>query len=154
VVELPQSDTDPKVLSGSAEWYKPSGLPSQTYYPAGFRIPLELFGELLPAITATSPAQNARSAASAHEITVFGGNLAQAISKSVSPFPGGTQNFGGDEQMVFSVRPSGKFSGSFIDSESRERRRFIGASLPTSQIGGGFFLGSDEGGGVVLSPAP
>lgn len=151
VVQFPASNEDPKVLSGSAEWSKPAGLKKQKFYPAGFRLPLDIAGEPALGAGGTGSTLPPRDGKTALELTLFGGDLPTPLAKRITAAGNGSiQLIPGDERLKFQLRPNGRFSGSFLDGTAAERRRFVGTLLPTRGVGAGFFLGGNESGGVFL----
>jgi hypothetical protein len=55
--------------------------------------------------------------------------------------------------IVFSVA-NGSFRGSFVDPADGKKRTLKGVALPNQQQGRGFFLGSDQGGRVLVTDQP
>ncbi|MGV3531330.1 MAG: hypothetical protein ACO1QR_03100, partial [Chthoniobacteraceae bacterium] len=148
--------TDGEVAAGgTAEWIKPPTAGRKKLYPAGFHLKLEVVGEAVGSAPAASVAAVARAAAPTanRELTLFAGNLAEPVVRTFlptqSPAP---QALAGQGRLKISLKRDGRFSGSFDDTDRSTRRRFMGAYLPTHDVGAGFFLGSNEAGGVILEP--
>ncbi len=152
-VQFPTSGGVPATLSGAAEWRKPAMTAAAGFYPAGFRLTLSVTGELVSGRVALPLASQVQSTSSGQEVVVFGGNLVEPIRRDVEfTKSGALRTVPGDEQMKLSVRADGKITGSFVDLPLSGPRRLRGAFLFSEGVGGGFFLGTSEGGGVVFQP--
>ena len=155
--ESAMAQTDLLRWTGSLHWTKPAGS-TGLYGQAG----LINVAASLSGVPYLPPAANARvlsdltTSNGAATITLSAGNLASAISKGVTVDAKNKVTVampGADKLSVKVVAKAGLFSGSFLDGSSR--RKFQGIfvqDIVRSQVGDGFFLGTDVAGRVSIEP--
>jgi hypothetical protein len=139
-------------IDGEMTWVQPA-IYNATYYPAGFQGNILARGGPYVAPSSTSPALRWTNGV----FQISGGNLTMPLVNSVTLSPTGnlTSNGGSISNLTFGLnRNTGAFSGHFRDPQTGGFRNYYGALFQNQDIGGGFFLGSSQGGLVRLEAAP
>jgi len=142
----------PRGIIGDLVWIKPAQF-NATYYPSGFEGIVAATGSPYLRPSATNAALNWTSGI----FRISGGNLSAPHANSVALSPAGklTSNGGTISNLTFSLNPNtGIFSGRFRDPETARTRYYYGALIQNEGIGGGYFLGANQGGLVQLEAAP
>jgi len=143
-------------------WFKPAKAKAK-YYPAGWAdgIRTDLIGSkliipkglpvvsILPGLAATDLDGNAG-------VTFTEGGLSSGgLPKAVNIDPKNkVQVIAPDvDHLALSLSGAqGRFSGSFVLPSSGKKASYRGVILQKQQVGGGFFLGTDQSGAVVVRP--
>jgi hypothetical protein len=139
-------------IFGDAVWIQPA-IFNATYYPAGFEGNVSVTGGRYLGASSTNAALSWTSGV----LRISDGNLAAPLMNSITLSPLGklTDNGGTISNLTFSLnRNTGIFSGQFRDPQAKRNRNYFGALVQEEDVGGGFFLGSNQGGRVSLEPAP
>lgn len=144
--------TPARDIFGDLVWIKPAQF-NATYYPAGFQgTPLASGGPYVPP-SASSPALDWTTGIFA----AADGNLPSPLANSIALSATGklTNNGGTLTNLTFALnRNTGIFNGRFRDPQSGRTRYYYGALFQNEDIGGGYFLGSNQGGWVRLQSSP
>lgn len=137
-------------LTGLLTWSKPSQLTSR-YYPNGFTNPVQLIGSRYFAPVA--PTDSAMNFSTGH-VALTGGDLAAPLTNHITVGLGGKiANDTPENKMTLTLaRPTGLLKGRVAPSGGARPISFKGAWLQKSNIGGGFFLGTSQGGHVSIQP--
>jgi hypothetical protein len=80
------------------------------------------------------------------------GNFQQSITNQIALVPEKQQTDQNGATLTFNTS-SGLFKGSVMNPETGEPIAVHGAILQNQNMGAGFFLGTNESGSVILSPA-
>lgn len=137
---------------GDLVWIKPARF-NATYYPAGFEGTVPAIGGPYVPPSTSSPALDWTSGIFVAADGNFSAPLVNSITLSST---GKLTNNGGDMvNLSFSLnRNTGVFSGRFRDPQSGRTPSYSGALFQNEGIGGGHFLGSNQGGLVQLQATP
>jgi hypothetical protein len=136
-------------ISGSLNWIKPAQ-PTAGFYPAGFT----------NVTTASGSAYQFDNEApildfSFGQISFTGGDLAQSFANQVVLGAGGSfTNLSANALNLSLADSSGLLSGSVVDPSTGRLIPFSGVVLQKENFGAGFFLGTNQGGQVLLAPTP
>ena len=145
------------VIGSSLNWLKPSGLPGQTNYLAGFSETKNLLGaRFLPPPRST----NALNWTTNGAVLLDGGQLSFTISNSLAITGRKLSPVDNTNQIALSFdlarnkSANGKLSGSFLHPVTRKTTRLKGVILqmPDGDTGHGWFIGTDESGFLDLRP--
>ncbi len=139
-------------LYGELSWTKP-GLPGARYYPAGFTNAMDIVGSVYEPRGTNRVLQIDMGT-----VTFEGGNLAGAFTNLATlGAKNKLTNLTTNQPLIFNITvPTGLFTGSVKVNDSGVDRKLIfkGALLQRQNLGGGFFLGTDESGPVRFEPQP
>ena len=138
-------------LEGVVAWIKPAGTGTKLY-PDGFDWPYD------------APSCNAFGSAFANQTPLMGwtnglvvlqnGNLAQSLTNGFEL--GSNNQVTGDGSLKLTLATSGPkaglFSGSVLNPATKKAVSFNGALLQNRNLGYGVFLGTNQGGSVVVGP--
>jgi len=139
-------------IIGDFVWNTPPNY-NATYYPAGFAGPVPAFGGIYVAPSATNSVLSWTDGV----FELADGNLSAPLVNQITLSPDGklTSNSGPIEKLTFSLnRKTGVFNGRFREPQSGISRSYFGAVVQFDDLGGGYFLGLNQGGLVSLLPAP
>jgi hypothetical protein len=139
-------------IFGDAVWIQPP-IFNATYYPAGFEGDVRARGGPYLGASSTNSALSWTNGT----FRASDGNLPAPIMNSITLSPTGTltSHGGSISNLTFSLnRNTGVFSGRFRDPQNGRFRNYYGALFQDEDIGGGFFLGSNQGGRVSLQSLP
>jgi hypothetical protein len=140
-------------IGGDVIWLKPAG--SSGSYPGGFTNLINSVGSPYH-----KPATGARVLdwnSGLGQFSISGGGLSQSWTNDIRlELNNRVTNLSGPK-LTLSVTPStGLFRGTFVDPDSHKSQPFQGVLLlfQDSNIGIGYFLGSNQSGEIRLGPAP
>jgi len=132
----------------NAMWFRTDS--DGKFYPGGFTNALTIVG------SAFAPDNNATLLGLTNlEVTLSGGDLANALTNSVSPSANGkfTADAGGISGLTLSLNPAtGVIRGSFTDPVTTESDRIKGVVFQEQTNAGGFFLRATNSGNFLLTP--
>jgi len=136
-----QPDTD---LSGFGSWIK-APQPAGKFYPAGFTLgPIALVGSKY-SFTAGVPLVSWTDG----QIVLEDGNLAQSVTNGLS-IDANNKITGTNKLAVSFTTATGLFHGTVLNPDTGKPIAVNGALLQKQNIGYGYFLGTNQTGGVVL----
>jgi fibronectin type 3 domain-containing protein len=135
---MSQSDCD-----GAIDWIR-NALATSTFYSGGFTVPVELLG----AKYAAPPV-----ASGTGTMTLSGGDLGSAINDSLTISTKAKVTVDAAGTSVSLVPGTGAFAGKFPDPVTNKKKTFSGViyQKPSAE-GFGLFLGTDQSGGVQITP--
>jgi hypothetical protein len=143
------SFTNAPVLEGSLSWIK-LPLAGQTFYPNGFTNQMPLLGS---AYTEPSAGQRALDITNG-TVLLQDGNLAAPVTYGVSLSTNNTFVVAEPNLQSFTLRLSsrtGILKGSFLNPGNSNKLTVIpGVILQNQNLGGGFFLGVNQSGSMIL----
>jgi hypothetical protein len=138
---------------GQPCWFKSAGAAPWFFYTNGFALlpsQLSLTGNLYPAphrgvavLTNTN-----------YTLQLFGGNLSTTVSDNISISHNNVVAFSANtNQLAITISAAqGLFFGSFIHPVTHQPTTVDGLILPGSDMAFGCFLGTNQGGGLLISP--
>jgi hypothetical protein len=152
-VKFPQHSAPSQMTSGQALWFETAGTGSH-YYTNGFSLLTNQLSLLVnryiapPRGVAVLPSVN-------YTVQIFGGNLGTNLSDNVTinsnnvvVTPGLNPN-----KLSLTINASaGTFSGSFVSPVTSGATAVKGVLLPVNNTGFGYFLGPNQGGGILIQP--
>jgi hypothetical protein len=139
-------------IVGDFNWTQPPNY-NATYYPAGFTGPVAAFGSRYLPPSATNSVLSWTNGL----FELSGGNLSSPLVNSITLNSSGklTADSGPIENLTFSLnKNTGVFKGRFRDPQSGISRNYFGVVVQLDELGGGYFLGVNQGGRVRLEAAP
>ena len=143
------SNTTPVVIEGTLTWLKPAAAPFVTN---GVSAHLEVNGSRYTAPVGT----NTLMASTNNHLVLRQGNLASLLASQVHISGGGKflGSAGSISNLTMSINArAGSFSGAFKHPASSRTTKYSGVLLQPNSQGGGFFLGTNRGGFLLLNPA-
>jgi len=142
-----QPDSD---ISGELSWIKPA-LATSKYYPLGFTNASDAVGAFYAAPLTANRVVNITSGT----VEFLHGNLIQPITNNVLLTTNNKIiNLSSNKLTMTFTLASGLFKGSVTDTNTSKSIPFTGALLQKLDTGYGHFLGTNQSGEVLLSPAP
>jgi hypothetical protein len=152
-VRFPGHTAPSQMTSGRASWFETAGSGSH-YYTNGFSLLTDQLGLLVnryqapPRGAAVLPEVN-------YTVQVFGGNLGPGFSENITintnnavVVPGLNTN----KLSLTNNAGAGTFAGSFVSPATGSNTALKGVLLPATDAGFGYFLGTNQGGGVLIQP--
>ena len=130
-------------ITGRVNWFKPV-LGNAKFYPAGFAYSTNAVGSLF---TNAAPVLNFKFGS----VVVYGDPLAGNITNQV--ILGASNHVTNDSPNALSLTittKTGTFKGSVMDQNLGKMLPFNGVLLQKQNLGGGFFLGTQESGNVLF----
>jgi hypothetical protein len=152
-VKFPGHSDSSQVTSGQACWFETAGTGSH-YYTNGFSLPTNELSLLVnryaapPRGVAVLPGVN-------YTVEFFGGDLAAALDNNITISSNnvvGVAPPNPDHLSLTLNARAGLFSGSFVSPATGAPTPFSGVLLPESKQGFGYFLGANQGGGIIIQP--
>ena len=143
-------------LDGGLNWFRPA-IGVARYFRDGFSTQVTLAGSIYSPPAAGTRVLNYSDSAANALIRLGGGNLDQELDKTATLSANNrlTVDEIADDHLTITLSlANGLFSGTFIHPTLHRLVGFRGALLQKQNIGGGFFLGSDQGGVVRIDPNP
>ena len=152
-VNFPAHSAPSQTTSNQAMWFEAAGANGH-FYPNGFTL---LTNEL--SLTVARYIPPARGVAvlpnTNYTAQIFGGNLAASLSENVlikannTVVPATPNTY----KLSTSINANqGTFSGSFVSPVHSGVTVFKGVLLPDYNMGFGYFLGTNQGGGILIQP--
>ena len=134
-------------LTGEVSWIKLAQ--AATYYPGGFVYQTNILGSRY---TPPSPGQRVLNF-STGQVWLANGNLSQSFTNQIGLTTSNTVTNFSTNALTFTISTnSGSFSGSATDPVTHKVFSFSGVILQNSNIGGGFFLGTNRSGRIFIGP--
>jgi uncharacterized delta-60 repeat protein len=131
-------------VAGTLWWKKPGGL-SSLIHPAGITNRIDTIGSRFVPVAKGTPVLNLPAGAA----VLSYGNLPDSITNAITL--GGDNRILGSNALVLTFSTTkGTMVGSFIDPTTARKRTVKGVVLPNQNQARGFFLGTDEGGAVLV----
>jgi hypothetical protein len=152
-VQFPQHSALSQMTSGPALWFEAVGTGSH-YYPNGFSLLTNQLSWLVnryvapPKGVAVLPSVN-------YTVQIFGGNLGVSLSEKVTISSNNAvvaQGLNPDKLTLTMNATAGTFSGSFLSPVTGAATALKGVLLPDNNTGFGYFLGTNQGGGILIQP--
>jgi hypothetical protein len=136
--------SDGSGFNGTVNWFKQPGART---YSSGFHLQESLSGDrYTPPTSSKTPALNLTNGV----LVLANGGLAQNFTNSVA-LTGNIKYSAHDGSVTFSVNPAtGAFNGSFIWPGTHRITSLGGVVLQSEGIAGGYFLGTNQSGSVLL----
>ncbi len=131
-------------LSGNLTWIKPA-IANARYYPGGFTNNAPAMGSRY---STPGGGTNVLGLTNA-EVVLLGGNLAQSITNLITVDANSHVTSSNKLSLAFSLS-TGSFSGTTVDPTTLKPIPFSGVVLQDQALGSGFFLGTNQGGAVLL----
>jgi lysyl endopeptidase len=142
------SFADSAQVGGSLTWIKPSSATGK-FYPAGFAISPTTSGSIYAPPVAGTSVLNAPTAT----LTVSGGNLADAISIPISISANNKVTTTSTNKLALTISASsGAVAGKLVLPGIAKPLVFKGLVDQHQNIAGGFFLGTNQAGRMLLTP--
>ena len=145
-------NTPTNEVIGPLWWTKPVGAKG-SLYPAGFTNEVEMLGSRY-----VRPAPGARVLDFTNAALILhGGNLAQSLPNTVALDERNklTVTSTNVNRLALTVSlPTGAFSGNFVHPQLSKWVSIKGVLLQKQNLGGGFFIGTNQSGSVNLIPEP
>jgi hypothetical protein len=139
-------------VGGDVIWIKPTDA-SAKYYPSGFTNLIHSVGSAYH-----KPAAGARVLDwndGLGQFSVSGGGLSGAWTNDIRlELNNRVTTLSGPKLTLSITTSSGIFRGTFVDPDSNKPEPFQGVLFQESNVGIGYFLGSDRSGEIRLGPAP
>jgi hypothetical protein len=143
------TNISPPGLKGTVTWIKSVGAPTNLLYPNGFTNQIELLGSGYGAPKIGTRVLNWTNGT----ISLSGGDLTNILTSAIRLGTNNiltvtslnTNNIG----LTLSV-PNGIFSGSFLHPITKRTTAVRGAVLQNENGGGGYFLGTNRAGTILL----
>ena len=152
-VRFPGHSAPSQMTSGRASWFETAGSGSH-YYTNGFSLLTNQLSLLVnyyqapPRGVAVLPDVN-------YTVQVFGGNLGSGFSENITintnnvvVVPGLNPN----KLSLTNNAGAGTFAGSFVSPVTGSNTALKGVLLPATNAGFGYFLGTNQGGGILIQP--
>jgi hypothetical protein len=122
--------------------------PTAKFYPAGFTNETETVGSLFQFTNGVSVLN-----LPAGELWLGNGNLAQSFTNQFT-LGNNSKVISSSKLSLTILTSSGLFKGSVVNPATEKTIPISGAVLQKQSIGAGYFLGTNEIGGVFLGPVP
>lgn len=139
-------------LTGDLTWQKPSR-EDRTFYPEGFGGTINARGGLYT----VAPGASSPFTWTQGQLQVSDGNVGGILANEVEFRSPSAITAGGDDLLGFRLKVNartGLFNGSFLHPISRRKTAYAGALFQFENAGGGYFLGTNQGGTVSLVASP
>jgi hypothetical protein len=152
-IKFPQHSAQSQMTSGQALWFETSGADSH-YYTNGFNLLTNQLSLIVnrylapPKGTAVLPSVN-------YTVQLFGGNLGASLSNNITINANNVVAVAGPNSDKLSITinaAAGTISGSFVSPVTSTTAALKGVLLPDNNAALGFFLGPNEGGGILIQP--
>jgi hypothetical protein len=152
-VKFPAHSAPSQMTSSQALWFETAGTGSH-YYTNGFSLLTNQLRLLVdhyiapPRGVAVLPGVN-------YAVQLFGGNLGAGLSNNVtisSKNAVATEDFNANKLSITINAVAGTFSGSFASPAVGSTTALQGVLLPDDNSGFGYFLGTNQGGGILIQP--
>jgi hypothetical protein len=136
-------------LAGELIWIKPASAASK-YYPLGFTNDIMANGAAYQAPMAGTRAIKLTQG----NLTLTGGGLHTSMTNSVTLGLNNRVSVAAGTHLSLTITPStGLFKGTFLNPDTGKNVSFQGVLLKKTNVGVGYFLGTEQAGGVYLNPA-
>jgi hypothetical protein len=152
-VKFPKHSAPSQTTSGQAFWFETAGSGSH-YYTNGFSLLTNQLS-LLVNHYATPPRGGAVLPDVNYTVQIFGGNLASSLDGNVTISSNNAVAVAGLNTNKLSITinaGAGTFGGSFVSPVTGEKTTLQGVLLPANDAGFGYFLGTNQGGGILIQP--
>jgi hypothetical protein len=138
-------------LNGLVDWSKPA-LPTARFYPAGFTNQMTLTGSrYVPPVTSTNRVIDLTNGV----VVLSGGNLSQIWTNDIVLGPNNRVTNASPNKLAVALSlGSGRFIGTFLDTNTLRTVSFSGALLQKSTNGSGCLLGTNQSGRVSIESRP
>ena len=152
-VKFPPHSALSQAAPGQALWFRAAGTGSH-YYTNGFSLLTNQLSLLVNRYVAPAkgvavlPGDN-------YTVQIFGGNLAASLSENITISANNVVVIAGPNTNNLSLTinaAAGTFSGSFVSPATGAMTALKGVLLPKSNMGSGYFLGTNQGGGIIIQP--
>jgi hypothetical protein len=152
-VKFPMHSDSNHMTAGQALWFETAGTGSH-YYTNGFSL---LTNELSLIVNQyiAPPKGGAVLSAGDDTVQIFGGNLGTNLSDNVTISANNAVVVTGlnpDKLSITIDASAGTFSGSFVSPVNGASTALKGVLLPDDNAGFGYFLGANQGGGILIQP--
>jgi hypothetical protein len=138
-------------VGGDVVWVKPAA--SSKYYPDGFTNLINSVGSPYQKPPAGTRVLNWNDGLG--QFSVNGGGVSGSLTNDIRlELNNRVTNLSGSKLTLSITTSSGMFRGAFVDPDSHKSEPFQGVLFQDSNIGVGYFLGSDRSGEIWLGPAP
>ena len=135
-------------VSGLVDWFKP-GRSKSRYYPGGFTNETTAVGSLYVRPIAPNHVLNLTSAT----LNFAGGDLAADFSNQITLEDNGRVTNHSTNRLSLSIaKANGSFAGTVAPPASNRSLPVRGVVLQKTEMGAGFFLGTNVSGGVSIVP--
>ncbi len=132
-------------IEGPLSWFKKPN-PVASFYPAGFDVEPDGIGSRYD--STLSPAIGFVDGF----FTFTGGNLTTDFMNDVAFAAGNKVVNLSPNKLTFKLKTDGTFSGSAVNPSTGRSLKYSGALLQKQGVGGGYFLGTDQSGKVLVAP--
>jgi hypothetical protein len=141
------------MTSSRASWFETAGSGSH-YYTNGFSLLTNQLSLLVnyyqapPRGVAVLPDVN-------YTVQVFGGNLGSGFSENITIATNnavGVPGLNPNKLSLTNNAGAGTFAGSFVSPVTGSNTVLKGVLLPANNAGFGYFLGTNQGGGILIQP--
>jgi hypothetical protein len=145
------ADNPSNDVSGELNWIRPP-IKTSKLYPGGFGMPSAAVGSLYVAPVG----KDTRVLALTNGMdTLSGGNLSENSTNAVTlGFSSKVVNAGSNKLTMIFALPSGLFTGTLVEAGTTRHITYSGVVLQKANYGCGYFLGTNQSGSVLFSPAP
>jgi len=137
-------------VSGQLNWFRPA-IKTSRLYPGGFAMTSAAGGSLYHApVGKTSRVLQITNGLD----ILFGGDLPGTVTNAVTlEPPSKVVNDGSNKLTHTFALPTGRFTGTLVDAVTKQHVTFNGVVQQKANYASGYFLGTNQSGRVVLSPA-
>ncbi len=132
-------------IEGPLSWFKKPN-PVASFYPAGFDVEPNGIGSRYD--STLSPATGFVDGF----VSFTGGNLTMDFMNDVAFAAGNKVVNLSPNKLTFKLKTDGTFSGSAVNPSTGRSLKYSGALLQKQGVGGGYFLGTDQSGKVLVAP--
>jgi hypothetical protein len=152
-VKFPARSAPSRMTSGQALWFESAGTGSRSY-TNGFSLPTNQLNLIVNSYAAPSrgvavlPDTN-------YTVAFFGGNLPANLTNTVTISTNNAVIVAGSNPNKLSLTlnaATGTFTGSFVSPVTNGTTSLKGVLLPYDNAGFGYFLGTNQGGGIIIRP--
>jgi hypothetical protein len=152
-VRFPMHSASSQITSGQALWFETAGTGSH-YFTNGFslltnQLNLTVNRYITPARgVAVLPSVN-------YAVQIFGGNLDASLSDDVTISSNNavfSMGLNTNKLSIIINAAEGTFSGSFVSPGASVTTALKGVLLPDNNTGVGYFLGTNQAGGILIQP--
>jgi Immunoglobulin I-set domain len=151
-VKFPKRSAAVQTPANGALWTETAGA-NGTYYSNGFTLFTNQLSLLVNPYTVPAKGKAVLRTTN-YTVELFGGNLTNTITNAIkiSGSDVVTAQVNTNGLSILIAPANGTFSGSFINPVTLETNALHGILLPESNAGYGYFLGTNEAGGVIILP--
>jgi hypothetical protein len=152
-VKFPGHSGPSQMTSGQALWFETAGRGSH-YYTNGFSLLTNQLALFVNHYVAP-PKRVAVLTGVNYTVQIFGGNLSTSLSDNVTINSNNAVVTPGPNTNKLSIiinATEGTFSGSFVSPVTSGTTALKGVLLPDNNTGCGYFLGTNQGGGILIKP--